>query len=55
MAVVITSLSGLLGQDFSWIIGWVVTGQESVWVGFQQHRVQALLPTVPEDAWHLQL
>jgi SRSO17 transposase len=29
-----------------------VTGQESVWIGFQQHRVKALLPTVPEDAWH---
>lgn len=30
-----------------------VTGQESVWVGFRQHRVKTLLPTVPENAWHL--
>jgi len=30
-----------------------VTGQESVWIDFEQHRVKDLLPTVPEDAWHL--
>lgn len=30
-----------------------VTGQESVWVGFQQYRVKALLPTVPEEAWQV--
>ncbi|HZP83113.1 MAG TPA: IS701 family transposase [Chthonomonadaceae bacterium] len=29
-----------------------VTGQESVWVGFQPHRVKELLPSVPEEAWH---
>ncbi len=30
-----------------------VSGQESVWVGWQQYRVKELLPQVPEDAWHL--
>lgn len=30
-----------------------VSGQESVWVGFHQHRVKTLLPTVAENAWHL--
>ena len=29
-----------------------VTGQESVWIGFAQHRVKDLLPTVPAQAWH---
>ncbi len=31
-----------------------VTGQESVWVGFHQHRVKSLLPKIPEDAWQLE-
>ncbi len=30
-----------------------VSGQESVWVGWQQHRVKDLLPQVPQQAWHL--
>ena len=30
-----------------------VTGQEMVTVGWQQYRVKELLPTVPQDAWHL--
>ncbi len=30
-----------------------VSGQESVWTGFEQHRVKALLPTVAETDWHI--
>ena len=30
-----------------------VSGQEMVTIGLQQHRVKALLPTVPEAAWHI--
>jgi SRSO17 transposase len=31
-----------------------VTGQESVWVGFHQHRVKTLLAQVPENAWQIE-
>jgi SRSO17 transposase len=29
-----------------------VSGQESVWIGFEQHRVKSLLKQVPDNAWH---